>query len=111
MSTETLKQLLAWLTAPGAGIVAWWLIDQFKIGLGWTDEHRRWLALAVSGVLALGAWWAQIAMLYQPMPADWRAGVEQGVAILFTAFGVSQLAHARVKQERIARAARMAPRG
>lgn len=104
MQDETLRQLLSWIITPGAGIIAWWLIDQFGWGASWVEERRRWLALGISGALALAAWWGQIAMLYQPMPTDWRAGVERGVAILFIAFGVSQLTHARVKQARARRA-------
>jgi hypothetical protein len=106
-----LQTLLVWLTTTGAGLVAWWIVDRIIWKYQTSDEIKRYVALAISGAIALAAWDMEIAMLYQPAPADWRAWVEQGVSILFTAFGVSQLAHARAKAARAAKARRMTPRG
>lgn len=90
-----LQQLLYWLGTPGAGVVAFWIMDHWPWAKCLPEEPQRWLSLALSGVLALLAWGAQMAMLYQPVPSDWRAGLEQAVALLFTAFGVSQLVATR----------------
>jgi tellurite resistance protein TehA-like permease len=119
MENETLKQVLSWVLTSGSGVVSWALLDA-AIRYNWPqwvarleDRPKRWLALALSGVLALGAWGIEVAMLYQPVPENWRDGVERGVAILFVAFGVSQIAHVEVRAARMRRIerARRAARG
>jgi hypothetical protein len=111
-----LKTLLVWLTTTGAGIAAWWIMARIIWPAGWSDELKRHIALAMSGAIALAAYGAQIAMQYVAAPADWRAWVEAAAAILAVAFTTSQLAQARQKQARLARARRinregLTPRG
>jgi hypothetical protein len=104
MQDETLKQFLGWLTTVGAGLASWWIMARIIWPAGWSDELKRYIALAMSGVIALAAYGAQIAMQYVVAPTDWRAWVEAAAAILAVAFTTSQLAQARAKQARLARA-------
>jgi hypothetical protein len=104
MTEEPLKVLLVWLSTPGAGLVTIWIVDHGRWAKALAEEPQRWLSLGISGALALLAWGAQMGMLYQPMPTDWRRGLEKAVAILFTAFGISQLGQARMRAMRIRRA-------
>ena len=104
MDLGMLRGLLYWLTTPGAGGITVWVMDHWKWAKSLSDEPKRWLAFALSGAIALAAWGAQMAMLYVEPPADWRAGVEYAVALVFFAFGISQLAHARMSAARARRA-------
>lgn len=93
----SLRDLLWWLGTPGAGVLAFFLIDHWPWAKALGEEARHFLSLGLSGALALLAWGAQIAMLYKPVPTDWRAGIEEAVALIFVAFGVSQLAVKRTE--------------
>ena len=98
-----LKDLLYWLGTPGAGVLAFWLMDHWPWAKNLGEEARHFVSLGLSGGFALLAWGAQMLMLYQPVPSDWRVGVEQAVALIFTAFGVSQLAVRRTETVRMNR--------
>lgn len=103
----TLRDLLFWLGTPGAGAVAFWIRDHWAWAKRQGEEAQTFLLLGMSGVLALLAWGAQMAMLYKPVPTDWRSGLEEAVALIFVAFGVSQLAAKRTERVRQLRRERL----
>jgi tellurite resistance protein TehA-like permease len=112
----TLREFLLWGTTVGSGVLAWWILARIIWPSTVSDELKRYIAAALSGVIALACWCAQIAMQYVAMPGDWRAWVEAAAGILAVAFTTSQLAQARQKQIRLMRARRinresLTPRG
>ena len=51
-----LELFLAWLTTPGAGILAFWVMNHWTWAQSLNEEQRKLVSLALSGALALLAW-------------------------------------------------------
>lgn len=90
-----LKDALVFLSTTGAAAAAWWLMDRVWFLARQGPEAKRYLAFALTAAIAVLAWLAQVGMLYQAAPADWRGWVEALSAVAFTAVGLNQIIHAR----------------
>lgn len=88
-----LREILVWVTTAGAGVLAYWLIDNVAWLAQLAPRAKRFAAMALTGAIALAAWGVQLAMAYVPAPVDWRGWVEAAVAIVAVAFAVSQGIH------------------
>lgn len=96
VSTElaVLREALKWLTSVGAGSLGFWLVEQASKRWEWVkgmeSDIRYWFSLAVVGILAEGAYLAQVAMLYVDQPAGWRGWIEMS---FFHIAGAALVAH------------------
>ena len=93
-----LKDLLAWVVSGGgAAIVAYYAIEKVPFLVGLLPEQKRLVAIVLSASLAIGAWFAMAAMLYEPWPAGVYAWIEKLFLIGTSAFTLSQIIHGRAK--------------
>ena len=91
-----LQELLAWLVSGGgAGIIAYWLIGVIPALEGLVSEAKRYVAFALTGVLAVGAWYVTILLQYTPQPETTKAWIEAVFSVIAVALGVNQIIHAR----------------
>jgi len=89
-----LKEFLRWaVSGGGAGIIAYFLLGKWAWFTAQTAEHKRYLALAATFLLADAFWLALVFAGYDAMPV----GVLEWIEALFltgtTAFGLSQVIH------------------
>lgn len=89
----TLRDFLPWVTTSGAGLLAYWLIENIVFFASQSSLAKRLWAYALSGGFAVIAWLFMIAMLYVEAPGDWRAWVEGVFAVATGAFALSQIVH------------------
>lgn len=101
---SNLFNILSWVLESGAGVLAWFVVDRWPWAQSLEYEPKRWVALCVSAVFALGAWGLMLLMFYEAAPAGWRGWLEGAVAVLAKTmpfvFTVSQVAHARATASR-----------
>ena len=102
----------------GAGLVAWAIIDKIKARLkgpyslslfgkriigwtAWTDFSIRTLALALSAVVALGAWYlcVELGFFASPEPT-WQSWVIHIGAVAGPATGASQFIHGLINKQK-----------
>lgn len=97
-----LRDFLVFLSTTGAALFAWWLMDNVWLfeRLDWAN--KRYVAFALTAVLAILGYLLQLAMLYQPAPVEWRGWAESLFAVAGAAVGLNQLIHAGTKKERVA---------
>lgn len=88
-----LKDVLLYITTVGAGLAAFWLIENVAWFATLSPRGRRIAAYALAAAIGIVAWLAEIAMLYTPTPIGWRAWVEGAVAVAMIASGLGQLIH------------------
>ena len=94
---KTLLGLLTWLLTPGAGIAAYWLIEEIPQLKQLLPKTKRYTAYALSSLIAVASYLFMVAMQYRPVPEDWRQWVEVLSSVALVASGVSQLLHGVVK--------------
>ena len=87
-----LKQILFYLIGPGAGVVTFWLMDRYAPD-GWTSEIKRYVALALAAVLAMGAYAASVGLTYLPQPETVQSWIEALFAVAGVSIGLSQGIH------------------
>lgn len=93
-----LRLLITWVVSGGgAGVIGYWLMANIK----WlanipSAETKRYVSYAVVAVVAVVFYALGIGLAYTPVPVGWIGWVEQLVLIGTTAFGLSQLIHARI---------------
>ena len=95
-----MRAFLVWVTTVGAGLAAYWVTNRVPWGR-WegtaTDGDlaiaKRLCAWAVAGMIAILAWLMQVAMLYAPMPVDWRATIETLFGLVAVAGFAAQMTH------------------
>lgn len=91
-----LREFLAWLTSGvGAGIAAFFLMEKVSYFRNLPPEPKRYAAIALNALIACGAWSLGVAVGYQAAPIGGLAWVEQLFLVGTTAFGLSQVIHAR----------------
>jgi TRAP-type C4-dicarboxylate transport system permease small subunit len=91
-----LKEFFVWLVSGGgAGLVAYWLIGVIPWLEDMAPEPKRYVALALTGLLAAGAFAVTVVLGYQSVPGTWLAWVEQIFSVIAVAIGLSQAIHAR----------------
>ena len=88
----------------GAGLVAWAIIDHFKAAMkaaGWSDFVIRTLALALSAVVALGAWYlcVELGFFAKPDPT-WQSWLIHIGAVAGPATGASQFIHGLINKNK-----------
>ena len=93
-----LKELLAWVVSGGgAAIIAYYAIERIPFLMALLPEQKRLVAIALPASLAIGAWFAMAAMLYEPWPVGVYAWIEKLFLIGTSAFTLSQIIHGRAK--------------
>jgi len=70
-------------------------LPTFLVGL--LPEQKRLVAIVLSASLAIGAWFAMAAMLYEPWPVGVYAWIEKLFLIGTSAFTLSQIIHGAKK--------------
>ncbi len=91
-----LRDVLVFLSTTGAAIAAYWLMENVFFLASLDPATKRWAAFILTAFIAVAAWLAQVAMLYQPAPTDWRGWVESLSAVAFAAVGLNQIIHGKV---------------
>jgi len=95
---ETLALFLAWVVGgTGAGVVAYWLMEQVPGLAGLGSELKRYVALGLASLLACGAYVASVGLAYAEGPVGWQGWLEALVGVAWLAVVVSQSMHARLK--------------
>jgi hypothetical protein len=102
IDTSLLLQVLTWvLSGGGAGVITYLLIekalDKWPAFANLDGEYKRYVAFALSVLIAWGAFAITVAMDYLPSPGSTKEWVEQVFAIGLVAVTTSQTIHARVK--------------
>ena len=89
-----LKEFLRWaVSGGGAGIIAYFLLGKWAWFTAQTAEHKRYLALAVTFLLADALWLAMVFAGYDAMPVGVLGWIEALFLTGTTAFGLSQVIH------------------
>ena len=88
-----LREILVWATTAGAGVLAYWLVEEVDWLAKLAPKTKRFASFGLTAVLALAAWGIQLVMAYVPPPVGWRAWVEAVVAIAAGAIVVAQGVH------------------
>ena len=92
-----LKDFLLIFVSGGGGAVVYWLMEHVKFLANLEPEWKRYVSLALAGVLPIPFWLFGIAMNYWMPPVGWRAWVEAIFALAVGAILVSQGLHGRMK--------------
>ena len=91
-----LQAFLQWVVASGgAGIITYFALAEIEALANLKPEPKRYVAIGISAVLAVGAYLAMVGMNYMPAPQEWTGWVEQVFLYATTGFGLSQIIHAR----------------
>jgi len=94
----SLQEFLIWvLSGGGAGVVAFLLMEWIGNNTDLQSDLKRYLSLALAGVVAVGAYSAGVAMGYEPMPEDVRGWIEAVFAVIAVAVMSSQAVHGFTK--------------
>ena len=87
-----------------AGRVAWAVIDHFKAlmkAAGWSDFIIRTLALTLSAVVALGAWYLCVELGFFAKPDDtWQSWLIHIGAVAGPVTGASQFIHGLINKNK-----------
>ena len=98
---STLAQVLAWLVSgPGAGVLAFWALGKWAWFLEQSAEHKRYLSLGLTALLAMAAFSGSVGLGYTTSPGTAQAWVEALFAVSFLACGFSQAIHGRTLRNR-----------
>jgi hypothetical protein len=93
----TLAQFLAWVVmGPGAGALSFWVLEKLAWFQRRSAEHKRYLSLAGTTLLSMGAFCASVGLGYTTSPIGWQAWLEALFAVSFVACGFGQVLHGRV---------------
>lgn len=93
----SLQDVLQWVISGGAGVIAYWLMENISYLKNLAPEAKRYVALAIAIALAVLGYFAQVAMGYQVAPQDARGWIEALFAVAGVAGGLSQIVHARLQ--------------
>lgn len=88
-----LSDLLMWATTAGAGVLAYFLMDEIAALIVLGPKLKRFVSFAMTGIIALAAWGLQILMAYAEAPVGWRSWIEAIVSIVAAAIVVAQGVH------------------
>ena len=89
-----LKEFLRWaVSGGGAGIIAYFLLGKWRWFAAQDAERKRYVALAVTFLLADAFWLAMVFAGYDVMPAGVLGWIEALLLTGTTAFGLSQVIH------------------
>lgn len=91
-----LREFLAWLASSGgAGLAAFVLLEKIPYLRNLPPEAKRYAAVVLCALIACAAWSLGVLAGYQAAPVGGLAWVEQLFLVGTTAFGLSQVIHAR----------------
>ena len=95
-----LSEWLIWLIGGGgAGVVTYWLLERLPLE-SWTSEAKRFLALALSALLACAAFAASVGLDYRPDPGTAQSWLEALFAVAFFAVTGIQVVHGRLRLDK-----------
>lgn len=86
-----LTAFLELLSTTLAGVIAWFLIDKIRWFAGLQPDTKRYVAYALSGILALAGWLGLLALGERPAPIDATDWVKQVFYVMTTSFGLSTI--------------------
>ena len=93
-----LSEFLTWLVnGGGAGIVAYWLMDNLEFLRGLSSEWKRYASLGLAAGLAMLAFAAGVWLGYVDAPAGAQGWLEALFSVAALALGISQAWHGRAK--------------
>ena len=96
--TVQLGEFLTWIIGGGgAGILAFWLMENVKGLCDLGAEYKRYASLLLAGLLAAGAFGASVGLGYAVNPSDWQGWLESVFAVVAVAVGLSQVVHGRLR--------------
>ena len=88
-----LKEVLAWIvTGPGAGIAAYWILEEFGESIE-PERTKRRVALALTAAIAAACAGASVWMGYMPTPETAQGWVGIVGSAIAVSFGMSQMIH------------------
>lgn len=94
----SLQEFLVWvLSGGGAGVVAFLLMEWIGKNTDLLPDLKRYLSLALAGIVAVVAYAAGVAMGYEPTPEDVRGWIEAVFAVIAVAVMSSQVVHGYVR--------------
>jgi hypothetical protein len=85
-----LKSLLTLGMGVGAARVSIWLMNRVKRA-AWTNDTCEYMSLGIASVLGIACYGVGIAMLWNPLPGDWRAWVNTLVSVGIATGGAAKL--------------------
>lgn len=92
-----LRDILLVLMAAGSGGLVYWLMETVGFLRALPAEWKRYVSLALSGLIPVLAWLVGVAMLYWDAPGDWRAWIEAIFAVAAGGIITSQTMHGALK--------------
>lgn len=95
--TGSLLYALRWLLEGGAGVVAYWFMENIPRLAALPAESKRYAAIMLSAVLGMATYALMIILQYQSAPTDWRAWAEGLFAAAFLSVSAAQIIHGRLK--------------
>jgi hypothetical protein len=112
MEAMGLKEFLSWLMEFGASYLGFWIVEKVTEtgpASAWSVLEKRIAAYGTTGLIAILAFLASIAMQFQPLPGDWRAWVQALFVVATSAFGLATLMHGLKAKNRQPQAVRYTP--
>ena len=94
---DNLLEFLTWALTPGAGVLAFWLLENVAALAALEPKLKRLVAFGLSALIAVLAFLAMVGMGYTPSPENWRAWVEALFGVAAVAAGLSQILHGLLK--------------
>jgi hypothetical protein len=92
-----LSGFLTWLIGGGGGtLVAYWLMENVPALQNLASEYKRYLSLAIAGLVACAAFGVSVGLGYREAPAGWQGWLEALFAVIGLAIGGSQAIHGRL---------------
>lgn len=96
--TVDLNEFLTWIIGGGgAGALAYWLMERVPALRDLSSEWKRYISLALAGLLSAGAFAASVGLGYVANPGDWQGWIESIFAVVAVGVGLSQIIHGRLK--------------
>jgi hypothetical protein len=102
----SLHEGLLWLMGAGAGVLAFYVLDRLEKQCRWGRlaawltflhaDDKRWLAFAVTGVIAVAAYLLALVMEFRLAPWGWREWANEVFSVVAAAIIASQVTHGRV---------------
>lgn len=93
----TLREALVYLMSGGAGAVVFWLMENIPFLASLAADYKRYVSLALSAFIPVGAWLIMLGMGYEPAPEAWQGWLERIFALIAAALVVSQGLHGALR--------------
>jgi hypothetical protein len=93
----SLKEALVYLMSGGTGAVVFWLMENVPFLKNLASDYKRYVSIALSAVLPVGAWLIMLGMGYEQAPEAWQGWVERIFALIAAALIISQGLHGALR--------------